>query len=280
MFAVSDNSRIAESGGSAFICFKTSLIAFQERVKMEKKGSKIWPAIYDLQSAKDAMIHGMFASGILATISIGFFIVSLFLLFKLHMLNMTLVVNGIFFLSIGLGIYKKSRVVSILGFAIYITDRIYHLINSIKSNSIGIGFIIYIIVALCLIASIRGVIFYHKLRKSHIIKKNVVILNLLALLYSIIALFAVSIPAAYFFPSQFLEVINESWSFKDELAVLGFCSFAIAYILTLMKVMPLTKKRETVCYEISEEELKDVEKVKDDNREYQKSIADRGRLDG
>ena len=246
---------------------------------MKKKGSKIWPDIYDLQSAKDAMMHGMFASGILAAISIIIFIVSLFL-FKLLTYNIILVAYGIFFLSIGLGIYKKSRVVTILGFAVYSIDRIYHLINSIKSNSIGIGIFIAIIVVLCLIAAIRGVVFYHKLRKSHLIKKNVIILNLFATLYSIIAVFVVTFPVAYLFPNQSIEVIGGEWFIKDELAVLGCCAFAITYILSLMKVLPYTKKRETVYYEISEEDLKRLVKNKDDDRAFQESILDRGRLDG
>jgi hypothetical protein len=244
---------------------------------MKKKGSKIWPDIYDLQSAKDAMMHGMFASGILATILIGIFVISLFQL-KFLTLNLTIVGSGILFLSIVLGIYKRSRVVPILGLAIYIIDRIYGLSFS---KSVGIGTLfISIIVVLCLIASIRGVVFYHKLRKSHIINKNVIILNLLAILYSIIALFAATFPAAFFFPSQFLEVNDGDWLFKDELAVLGFCSFAITYILSLMKVLPLTKKIETVYYEISEKDLKSVEKEDDGNMEYKKAIADRGRIDG
>ena len=206
-------------------------------------------------------------------------IVSLFL-FKLLTYNIILVAYGIFFLSIGLGIYKKSRVVTILGFAVYSIDRIYHLINSIKSNSIGIGIFIAIIVVLCLIAAIRGVVFYHKLRKSHLIKKNVIILNLFATLYSIIAVFVVTFPVAYLFPNQSIEVIGGEWFIKDELAVLGFCAFAITYILSLMKVLPYTKKRETVYYEISEEDLKRLVKNKDDDRAFQESILDRGRLDG
>lgn len=240
---------------------------------MKKKGSKIWPDIYDLKSAKDAMMHGMFASGILATIAIGLFVVSLFLIKSLTIINMAQAGSGIFYLSIGLGIYKKSRAVSILGFAIYIIERIIHLIL-INSNNI-IGIIFPIIVVLCLIASIRGVVFYHKLRKSHIIQKNVIILNLLAMLYSIIAIFVVTFPVAYFFPNQFLDVIDGEWFFKDELAVLGLCSFAISYILSLMKVLPFTRKRETVYYEISEEDLKT-----DENKDGQDSPLDRGRIDG
>jgi hypothetical protein len=187
---------------------------------------------------------------------------------------------GILFLTITLGIYKKSRAVSILGFALYIINRIF---IWIKFSHTPVGIIIFFIVVLILIASIRGVVFYHKLRKSHIVKKNVIILNLLAMLYSIIAVFAVSYPAAYFFPNRFFEVINEEVLFKNEiysLGVLVYYSFAITYILSLMKLLPFTRKRETVYYEISEEDLKNVENNEDGNKELQKSILDRGRLDG
>ena len=99
--------------------------------------------------------------------------------------------------------------------------------------------------------------------------------ELLALLYSIIAFFAVSFTVAYFFPNQFLEIIDGEVFYKDELVVLGFGFFAITYILSLMKVLPFTGKRETVHYEISEEDLES-----DANKDGQDSPLDRGRMDG
>jgi hypothetical protein len=251
------------------------LIVFQEEVNMKKKGSNNGDGSYDLQPVKDAMTHGMFVCGILATINIGLATVHL-IGFKL--LNTYAVFYGIFFLIFWLGIYKKSRVITILSFAIYIIDRIVSFVYDI--NYLGAGIILSIFLALGLITSIRGVIYYHILRKSHIIKKNVVILNLLAVMYSIIAIFLVAFPVAYFLPNQFLEVVDRGWFVQDERIAVGLCTFAIIYILSLMKVLPFTKKRQTVYYEISEENLKYGETDNDKNRELHKSLLHVGRIDG
>jgi len=242
---------------------------------MKKKGSKIWSAIYDLQSAKDAMIHGMFVCGIFATIKIGLATVSL-IGFKL--LDTNAIFYGFFFLIFWLGIYKKSRVITILCFAIYIIERIASFVYDI--NYLGVGIILSIFLAIGLITPIRGVISYHRLRKSHIIKKNVVILNLLAVLYSIIAIFLVTLPVAYFLPNQFFEVVDRGRFIQDERIALGLCTFAIIYMLSLMKVLPFTKKRQTVYYEISEENLKYGEIDQDKNRELHKSLLHVGSIDG
>ena len=251
------------------------LIVFQEEVNMKKKGSNNGDGSYDLQKVKDAIIHGMFVCGIFATLNIGFAAVHL-IGFKL--LDTNAVFYGIFFLIFWLGIYKKSRVITILSFAIYIIERIFSFAYDI--DSLGVGIILSTFLALGLIPSIRGVISYHSLRKSHIIKKNVVILNLLAVLYSIISIFLVAFPLVYLLPNTFLEVADRGWFIQDERITLGLCTFAIVYILTLMKVLPFTKKRQTVYYEISEENLKYGEIDKDKNRELHKSLLHVGRIDG
>jgi hypothetical protein len=220
----------------------------------KKKRFGIWPDIYDLQSAKDAMKEGIIVCAVISAVSIGLAIASQFG-FKFLGFDLSAILDGILFLLIGLGIYKKSRVASALGFALYIIERIFMWAEYGGPRNIVIAFVIVIV----LITSMRGTSFYHELRKSYVIKRNVIILNLLALLYSIIIFCAVSFIAIYFFPLTFAELINGEVVVKDELFILNSGSFAITYIITLMRVMPFTRKREIVYYKLSEEDVKNVE---------------------
>jgi hypothetical protein len=214
---------------------------------MAKKGNffrnlcrGFWPKITDLESAKGAIKAGAFAAGFVATVTILVAIASLLSGSKILGLDVSAALDGTIFAVVGIGInYRKSRAASIVGLFLYI-------ISGLTTASARIAAIpMIIVITLFFITSVRGTFFYHKLRKSSVHKKNVIILNLLALLYSTVILLIILICGLAFFPTNppFITALYKSLS-------------VITYFLTLIRKMPFTKNRVIVTYSIPESDLK------------------------
>jgi len=214
--------------------------------------SGIWPEIYDIESAKKAMKHGIYACGFIAIVTIGAAFSSLYG-YKFLDIAPEAIIDGLLVIFIGLGIYRKSRTASILGISFYVIQRLYMWSHHGGPKNI----VMAIIIMLMFIASVRGTYFYHELRKSQVLKKNVIILNLLALLYSVIIGIAVLFIAYYYFPHKIASLVNGEVVFKEYFFTIIAFFALFAYLLTLIRFMPFTKNRHVVSYSLSEEEAKE-----------------------
>jgi hypothetical protein len=208
-----------------------------------KKTSILWPDIYDIKSAKKAIAYGTGAAVFLAIFN---FIYSFFLVKNLNFLQ---ILGALFYVIIAWGIHKRSRSAASLGLGIYFLERIIIWFNSdFKMSMMGLSIIFF--TTLFLIGSIRGTIAYHVIVKSKTILRNIVIKNLLALLYSsissILLVFVTSIAD-----------FGKNYSFNSEsdiMRALLLSLFMIIYLLTVGGFMPFTKNRQMVIFPASENE--------------------------
>jgi len=100
------------------------------------------------------------------------------------------------------------------------------------------GHILAAILTLLFINPIRGTFKYHNIINSRILFRNVIILNSLRLIYSLIALITLF---------EVSEIGGYIETMSDELGGLIIMSLVfIAYCLTLMRFMPFTKNRAMV----------------------------------
>jgi len=154
-----------------------------------------------------------------------------------------LILDATWWAIIAFGIfYRKSRAASIFGLFRFTLAAI---VQYITTGTV-FAYIATIIIILIFIGSIRGTFFYHKSAKSSIHRKDFIILNLLALLYSSAITFI-----AFFIANHISNETNEIF-FRYVAVCLGI----IIYFLTLIRKMPFTKNKVIVTYSIPESELK------------------------
>lgn len=218
----------------------------RKRDAMLKKKKKygLWPSIHDIDSTKDAIKQGTIASGLIAIVTAIFATASVLGYEIIDGFSFEAIFDALIFTVIGWGIHKKSRAAALSGLFIYVVERLYMWSNYGLKNPIIAFFI-----TLMFINSIRGTISYHDYRKSKILTKNVFILNLLALLYSIIILILLAIVAFVVSPQGALST-------DGELIYILILSMAfITYSLTLDRLMPFTKNKFMVEFSLPEEAM-------------------------
>jgi len=106
-------------------------------------------------------------------------------------------------------------------------------------------FAIVAVITLFLTHSVRGTIYYHRIRKTVSIKKNVAIVSVLGLIYAI----------AMFLVGGVLAVILESFISSDSMLTVTLLVSSAMLFLAFMRVLPLTSKTAIVSYSLSEEEI-------------------------
>ena len=201
--------------------------------------NKLWPKFTDIESAKRPVRHGAYASCGLMILCILLVILEYPKIDEIPML----ILDATLWAIIAAGIfYRKSRTAAIFGLVRFTLGTVIQYITTGKV----FAYIATIIVILIFIGSVRGAFFYHKLRKSSINRKDFIILNLLALLYSSATAFIV-----FFILNLMTNETNE-----DFLFIISICPGIIVYFLTLIRKMPFTKNRVIVTYLIPETELK------------------------
>lgn len=210
---------------------------------MSKKKNmyRLWPNIYDIQSAKEAMMQGIIAVGFLTFLT-AIFTTATIIGYEIPKgFGIDAMLNAIIFVFIGWGIHKKSRVATFSGFGLYVVERIYMLTIYGFRNPI-----IAFLITLMFFNSIRGAIAYHNYRKSKIITRNVIILNSLALLYSIVVTVPFTIRIFVMNPMDILSIEgNLVYTLTGFLAI-------TTYILTVARLMPFTKNKLMVEFSLSE----------------------------
>lgn len=185
---------------------------------------KFWPKITDSESARGAARQGFWAAIFVAVVT-AVFAVSGFIGMSIGALF-----DATLFAIIAWGIHKMSRVASVAGLCLYIVESIWRWIEFGPTN-----IVVAALLVLCFINSVRGTFEYHKIINSRVIVRNVIIVNSLALFYSLAAIiisFFVLISGGYY------ETMN------DELLGLIMISVVlIVYALSLIGLMPFTKNR-------------------------------------
>lgn len=202
--------------------------------------NKLWPKFTDLESAKRPIRLG-------AYVSCGLMILSIVLAIKeypkIDESVANLILDATWWAIIAFGIfYKKSRTASIFGLFRFTLAAI---VQYITTGTV-FAYIATIIIILIFIGSVRGTFFYHKFTKSSIHRKDFIILNLLALLYSSAVTFI-----AFLIVNYISNETNEIF-----IMIIAVCLGIIIYSLTLNRKMPFTKDRVIVTYSFSESDSK------------------------
>jgi hypothetical protein len=127
-----------------------------------KKGTKnwIWPSIFDKESARQAALQGTVAAIFVASITVLFATISLTGTTFMQ-IDAWSYVDAIFFAAIAFGIYKMSRIASILGLLLYLLERIDMWLTFGPKN-----IVIAAIFIIAFINSVRGAFAYHRIIKN------------------------------------------------------------------------------------------------------------------
>jgi uncharacterized membrane protein len=203
--------------------------------------NNFWPKFTDIESVKRPIKFGAYASCGLMILSIVLAIIEYP---KIDESLSMLIYDATLWAIIAIGIFfRKSRAASIFGLFRFALGTIIEYINT--GNVFG-TYLLTIVLTLIFIGCVRGTFYYHKFRKSSIHRKDFIILNLLALLYSSVATFSA------------LLIFNHISNETNEIFFLyvAVCLGIIIYFLTLIRKMPLTKNRVIVTYSIPEGDLK------------------------
>lgn len=201
---------------------------------------KLWPKFTDIESAKRPIRIGAYASCGLMMLSI---VLAIKEYPKIDESIAKLIFDATWWAIIAFGIfYRKSRAASIFGLFRFTLAAI---VQYITTGTV-FAYIATIIIILIFIGSIRGTFFYHKSTKSSMHRKNFIILNLLALLYSSVITFI-----AFFIANHISNETNEIFFWY-----VAVCLGIIIYFFTLIRKMPFTKNKVIVTYSIPESELK------------------------
>lgn len=193
----------------------------------------IWPEITDLQSATGAARQGFWAAMAVAIITAAVAVLA-HAGFQILDFNLEALVDAGLFAIIAWGIHRMSRTAAIGGLGLYLIERI-HMWSTYGPK----GLVLTIIFTLMFINSIRGTFQYHKMIHSRLVVRNVIILNVLGLLYSLVvcAILFVGLIIVSIIGVD-IEAINDT--------LLGFVMLSVmslVYSLTLMRFMPFTKER-------------------------------------
>ena len=201
----------------------------------------LWPKFTDIESAKGPIRRGAYVSFLLVAVSIVFGIINYP---KMDLEQGRIIFDATWWAIIALGIfYGKSRVASILGLFRFTLNTVLQFIATGKVFGTYFATIVIIIIFL---GSVRGTFAYHKITKSSIHRKNLIILNLLALIYS--SFIAVIV---FFIINPITNETNVGFFYN-----ILWCPVMIIYFLTLIRKMPFTKNRVIVTYSIPESDLK------------------------
>lgn len=134
--------------------------AGKRRVKVGFFSWLLWPPIYDIGSARDAAMRGVYAA---LLVVIG----STLLAFWKH--DLFTLLDATLFAIIAFGIYKMSRAASVVGLCLYIIEHVEKfsprtaipLIAGISAGIYQLGLSTFILMYL---SSIRGTFAFHKLK--------------------------------------------------------------------------------------------------------------------
>lgn len=120
----------------------------------------IWPSIFDKESARQVARQGIWAAVFVASITALFATISLTGT-TIVQVDAWAYIDAVFFALIAFGIYKMSRIASILGLLLYLFERAY-MWSTIGPKGLGMAAIII----LAFVNSVRGTFAYHKVINS------------------------------------------------------------------------------------------------------------------
>jgi len=125
------------------------------------QGSWFWPDLSDIDGAKDACRLGMWCAIIVASITALFAVIALLGKSFMGVSPMALV-DAVLFGVIAFGIHKYSRFAAVAGFALYLLEKVYAVIQQgpLASGVLGIIFLIGFLNAM------RGTFAYHKFQSA------------------------------------------------------------------------------------------------------------------
>ena len=128
--------------------------------RVAKLGTWFWPRITDVDSAKKASKQGYWACTFCVGTTLLFVVLSLFGKGLLDA-DLSALLDVLFFMIIGWGIYKMNRLAAVAGLFLYLLERILMWAEYGQGNS-GLTAII----CLMFVNSVRGTFEYHKYRKE------------------------------------------------------------------------------------------------------------------
>jgi hypothetical protein len=121
-------------------------------------GSWFWPSLNDIDGARDACRLGMWCAIIVAGITALFAGLALAGVSVMR-IQASAFVDAALFAGIAFGIYKYSRVAAVAGFALFLIEKIYQVI---QQGPLGAG-VLGIIFLIGFLNAMRGTFAYHKL---------------------------------------------------------------------------------------------------------------------
>lgn len=118
----------------------------------------LWPDVSDEVGARTAAHFAMWASFIVAAMSVFFVLIA--------RLPKAAFIDAALFLAVGIGIRKMSRFAAVSGLVLYVSGKIYGL----AADASGVGwrlhaFVIPIIITFLFISSVRGTFGYQRQKK-------------------------------------------------------------------------------------------------------------------
>ena len=202
--------------------------------KPRSKSDWLWPKITGLESAKRAARQGVWAA-MITVVTTSVVVVLAHAGFPIADLGVEALVDAALFLIVAWGIHKMSRTAAVGGLSLYLLEQIY-----MWSQDGPRGLPLVGILALMYINAIRGTFQYHKILESRLNIRNVFILNALGLLYSS-AVFVMSVVVLVIAALAGVDIkaIDDQW-----LGYVIISGMVIAYVVTLLRMMPFTKTRE------------------------------------
>jgi hypothetical protein len=209
--------------------------------RLEKMRESWWPTLVDVRSAKKAMKQGFYAALICGVATVIMAGISWSQNPSERKFSPFAIVDGLLFFMIAAGILRRSRTAAAGGLGYYLFERVFDWIDEGGPRNP--------IVTICLILAFlngaRAADAYHDFRGSITNHKQILYLNLVALLYSTVF----SIVA---FALQIAFIIMTGSEYDDLMALIIFSVFLLTYSLSLFKFLPFTKKFNVVTYEFSE----------------------------
>lgn len=192
-----------------------------------------WPKITGLESAKRAARQGVWAAMITVVVT-SVFVILAHAGVQVFDIGTEALVDAALFLIIAWGIHRMSRTAAVGGLGLYLLEQIH-----MWSTQGPKGLPLVAILALMYINAIRGAFQYHKILHSRLNIRNVFILNALGLLYSS-AVFVMTVVVLVIVGVAGVDIkaIDE-----QSLGYVIISGMVIAYVLTLLRMMPFTKTR-------------------------------------
>ncbi|MEM1264059.1 MAG: hypothetical protein AAGH76_16800 [Pseudomonadota bacterium] len=125
--------------------------------KVKKTENNFWPNTATIDGARSAARQGVWAAGFVATVTTALAIYSRF---GEAIVGVDLWALGdvILFGIIGIGIWRLSRVASVLGLGLYIAERVW----MFQANG-KLGGVLMVLLILMFVNGVRGTFAYHRL---------------------------------------------------------------------------------------------------------------------